>query len=95
MPGKDKSLPQDYIFPSDKRPGKDHEAAPCNTIPVIDLRKADGGDWNDIIQQILEALPGYTFKNTQALLFLFSTFFFFLLEFIEIYLFGIKLILKL
>lgn len=82
----DTSLPQDYIFPSDKRPGKDHAAAPCNTIPVIDLGKADGGDRNDIIQQILEASQDFGFFQVifsrihklsfliYTLLFLFSTF---------------------
>ncbi|KAI5680104.1 hypothetical protein M9H77_01331 [Catharanthus roseus] len=57
----DKSLPQDCIFPPDKRSGKDHAAAPCNSIPVIDLGKADYDDWNHIIQQILDASQEFGF----------------------------------
>ncbi|XVE72951.1 hypothetical protein DITRI_Ditri11bG0078700 [Diplodiscus trichospermus] len=48
---KDQSLPESYIFPPDKRPGK-FLVARCNTIPVVDL-----GDYNrtDLVQQIFKA----------------------------------------
>ncbi|KAJ4726868.1 Hyoscyamine 6-dioxygenase [Melia azedarach] len=51
---KDQSLPENYIFPPEKRPGK-FSVASCNTIPVVDLSKAVDHNRFDIIQQILEA----------------------------------------
>lgn len=57
----DKSLPHDYVFPPDKRPGKDHEVARCNSIPVIDLEKADYDGRNHIIQQIRDASQDFGF----------------------------------
>ncbi|XP_024968710.1 hyoscyamine 6-dioxygenase-like [Cynara cardunculus var. scolymus] len=49
-----KSLPQNYVFPEDVRPG--NQIVPIfNNCPVIDLEKAVSGDRNDVIQQILKA----------------------------------------
>ncbi|KAJ9547996.1 hypothetical protein OSB04_020539 [Centaurea solstitialis] len=49
-----KSLPQNYVFPEDARPG-DQIVPIFKNCPVIDLEKAISGDRNDIIQQILQA----------------------------------------
>ncbi|XWS76270.1 hypothetical protein CRYUN_Cryun01aG0160900 [Craigia yunnanensis] len=47
---KDQPLPESYIFPPDKRPGK-LVVPRCNAVPVIDL----GDNRTDLIQQILKA----------------------------------------
>ncbi|KAL3531241.1 hypothetical protein ACH5RR_010563 [Cinchona calisaya] len=57
-----KILPEDYVVPPDKRPGKDHLAPVCNTIPVIDLQKAEEGHHRKYtIQQILYASQEFGF----------------------------------
>ncbi|XP_022727794.1 hyoscyamine 6-dioxygenase-like [Durio zibethinus] len=57
---KSKPLPESYIFPPETRPGK--LLVPiCNTIPVIDLSKAEGQNRTDIIQQILKASQEFGF----------------------------------
>ncbi|KAM2511656.1 hypothetical protein PS1_036019 [Malus domestica] len=52
-----RTLPENYIFPPDARPGKLATAPSCDNIPVIDL----GGDQTCIIQQILKASHEYGF----------------------------------
>ncbi|KAM1244346.1 hypothetical protein ACFX1X_036149 [Malus domestica] len=52
-----RTLPENYIFPPDARPGKLTTAPSCENIPVIDL----GGDQTCIIQQILKASHEYGF----------------------------------
>ncbi|KAK2989503.1 hypothetical protein RJ640_019602 [Escallonia rubra] len=54
------SLPEDYVFPTDKRPGEVIAPA-CKTIPVINLQDAIGNNRNDMIQQILNASQEYGF----------------------------------
>ncbi|KAJ4726869.1 Hyoscyamine 6-dioxygenase [Melia azedarach] len=54
MWSKDQALPENYIFPLEKRPGK-FTVPPCNTIPVVDLSKALDHNRSDLIQQILKA----------------------------------------
>ncbi|KAI3773018.1 hypothetical protein L6452_04215 [Arctium lappa] len=49
-----KSLPQEYVFPKDTRPG-DQVVPNFENCPVIDLEKAGSDDRNDIIQQVLQA----------------------------------------
>ena len=49
-----KSLPQEYVFPEDTRPG-DKIVPNFENCPIIDLEKAISEDRNDIIQQILQA----------------------------------------
>ncbi|KAJ4726866.1 Hyoscyamine 6-dioxygenase [Melia azedarach] len=51
---KDKSLPENYIFPPEKRPGK-FSVPSCDAIPVVDLSKALDHNRSDIIEQILKA----------------------------------------
>lgn len=55
------SVPEDYVFPPDKRPGE--AIIPiCKTIPVIDLESAGPDDSNStIIQQILDASQEFGF----------------------------------
>ncbi|XP_024968711.1 hyoscyamine 6-dioxygenase-like [Cynara cardunculus var. scolymus] len=49
-----KSLPLQYVFPEDKRPG-DQIVPNFDNCPVIDLEKAVSGDRNAVIQQVLQA----------------------------------------
>ncbi|KAK9993376.1 hypothetical protein SO802_023079 [Lithocarpus litseifolius] len=53
----DRSLPESYILPPEKRPGK-LTVPLANNIPVIDL---GGHDQTDLIQQILEASQEFGF----------------------------------
>ncbi|KAK3026177.1 hypothetical protein RJ639_040564 [Escallonia herrerae] len=54
------SLPEDYVFPRDKRPGE--VIAPlCKTIPVINLQDAIANNRNDMVQQIVNASQEYGF----------------------------------
>ncbi|KAK4573170.1 hypothetical protein RGQ29_031223 [Quercus rubra] len=53
----DRSLPESYILPPEKRPGK-LTVPLANNIPVIDL---GGHDQTDIIQQIFEASQEFGF----------------------------------
>ncbi|XVF21600.1 hypothetical protein REPUB_Repub12eG0103800 [Reevesia pubescens] len=55
-----KTLPESYIFPPETRPGK-LIVPSCNTIPVIDLSKAEGQNRTDIVQQILNASEEFGF----------------------------------
>ncbi|KAJ0054055.1 hypothetical protein Pint_01739 [Pistacia integerrima] len=57
---KDESLPENYIFPPETRPGKSIVPL-CNTIPVIDLSQAVGHNRTDTIQQILKASKEFGF----------------------------------
>uniref|UniRef100_A0A7C9AMP4 6-beta-hydroxyhyoscyamine epoxidase n=1 Tax=Opuntia streptacantha TaxID=393608 RepID=A0A7C9AMP4_OPUST len=53
-------LPESYIFPPGKRPGK--QVVPLyDSVPVIDLGKADGDDHENIVHQIIEAAREYGF----------------------------------
>ncbi|KAI8574424.1 hypothetical protein RHMOL_Rhmol01G0352500 [Rhododendron molle] len=49
------SVPEDYVFPENKRPGSDIAAPVCKDIPVIDLSQLDGLDRVEKIQQIMKA----------------------------------------
>ncbi|GMH30823.1 hypothetical protein Nepgr_032666 [Nepenthes gracilis] len=56
-----KTLPENYVFPAGKRPGKLH-APVSKAIPVVDLEKACGLHGRlDIIQQIMEACEDHGF----------------------------------
>ncbi|MBA0605802.1 hypothetical protein Godav_018340 [Gossypium davidsonii] len=57
---KNKPLPESYIFPPETRPGN-LVVPTCNTIPVIDLSKAEGQNRTHIVQQILKAGQDYGF----------------------------------
>ncbi|KAK3193574.1 hypothetical protein Dsin_024884 [Dipteronia sinensis] len=57
---KDQSLPENYIFPPENRPGKFADAPPSDTIPVIDLSKTVDNR-ADTIQQILQASKEFGF----------------------------------
>ncbi|KAK6150256.1 hypothetical protein DH2020_017781 [Rehmannia glutinosa] len=59
-----KSVPENYIFPPDKRPGK-HVFPVVNDVPVIDLENAQGQNRADIIQQILSASQEFGFFQTK------------------------------
>lgn len=48
------SLPQNYIFPPGRRPGK-HDFPVFKDLPVIDLGNTNGHDRTDLIQQIFNA----------------------------------------
>ncbi|GFP99597.1 hyoscyamine 6-dioxygenase [Phtheirospermum japonicum] len=54
------SVPENYIIPPDKRPGK-HVFPVLNDVPVIDLGKSEGHDRAEIIQQILNASQEFGF----------------------------------
>ncbi|KAI8549831.1 hypothetical protein RHMOL_Rhmol06G0056000 [Rhododendron molle] len=50
------SVPANYVFPKDKRPGGDIEVPVCKDLPVIDLSQLDGIDHRvKIVQQIMKA----------------------------------------
>ncbi|KAH7864745.1 hypothetical protein Vadar_033351 [Vaccinium darrowii] len=49
------SVPANYVFPEDKRPGSDFAAPVCKDIPVIDLSQQDGLGRLNVIQQIMKA----------------------------------------
>ena len=55
-----KLLPESYVFPSDTRPGKVIVPS-CNTVPVIDLSKAETQNRTDIVEQILKASEEFGF----------------------------------
>jgi isopenicillin N synthase-like dioxygenase len=55
-----RSLPEKYVFPPDKRPGK-HVFPDFKSIPTIDLEKADGPDKAVIVQQIFNASQEFGF----------------------------------
>ncbi|KAK0580988.1 hypothetical protein LWI29_008488 [Acer saccharum] len=57
---KDQSLPENYIFPPENRPGKFVDVPPSDTIPVIDLSKTVDNR-NDTIQQILQTSKEFGF----------------------------------
>ncbi|KAA8550762.1 hypothetical protein F0562_002446 [Nyssa sinensis] len=54
------SLPENYVFPPDKRPGK-LSVPLCKIIPVIDLGNAVDHDRSNTIQQILKASQEFGF----------------------------------
>ncbi|KAI8549828.1 hypothetical protein RHMOL_Rhmol06G0055700 [Rhododendron molle] len=50
------SVPANYVFPKDKRPGGDIEVPVCKALPVIDLSQLDGIDHRvKTVQQIMKA----------------------------------------
>ncbi|KAI3773006.1 hypothetical protein L6452_04203 [Arctium lappa] len=55
-----KSIPQDYVFPEDTRPG-DQIVPILKNCPMIDLEKAVSGDRNDVIRQVLQASQDFGF----------------------------------
>ncbi|PIN04039.1 Hyoscyamine (6S)-dioxygenase [Handroanthus impetiginosus] len=54
------SLPENYIFPPDKRPGK-HVFPVFRNVPVIDLQKSEDHNRAGIIQQIFHASQEFGF----------------------------------
>ncbi|GER57792.1 2-oxoglutarate (2OG) and Fe(II)-dependent oxygenase superfamily protein [Striga asiatica] len=54
------NMPENYIFPLDKRPGE-HVFPILNDIPVIDLAMADGNNRGDIIWHIFSAIQEFGF----------------------------------
>ncbi|KAM1007518.1 hypothetical protein ACFX13_004150 [Malus domestica] len=52
------SVPQTFVQPPEKWPGKDIDVPLCNNIPVVDLR---GPDWSRTIEQISEAIQEFGF----------------------------------
>ncbi|KAI3773011.1 hypothetical protein L6452_04208 [Arctium lappa] len=55
-----KSVPQDYVFPEDTRPG-DQIVPILKNCPMIDLEKTVSGDRNDVIRQVLQASQDFGF----------------------------------
>lgn len=66
---KDNSLPENYIFPPETRPGKCIVPS-SNNIPLIDLSQAVGHHRSDTIQQILKAGNQFGFFQVHTSLFL-------------------------
>ncbi|KAL0418649.1 UNVERIFIED_CONTAM: Hyoscyamine 6-dioxygenase [Sesamum radiatum] len=54
------SLPEKYVFPPEKRPGKDVFPV-VNDVPVIDLETAEGHGRGEIVHQILHACQQFGF----------------------------------
>nr|XP_043620225.1 hyoscyamine 6-dioxygenase-like [Erigeron canadensis] len=54
-----KSLPENYVFPVDLRPGDTIFVPICNTLPVIDLEVALARGRDVAVQQILNACQDY------------------------------------
>ncbi|XP_021770196.1 flavanone 3-dioxygenase 2-like [Chenopodium quinoa] len=54
------TLPESYVFPPEKRPGKDVVPTSKN-VPVIDLGKAEGETRKETIQKIIEASKEFGF----------------------------------
>ncbi|GAB2254418.1 hypothetical protein Droror1_Dr00022227 [Drosera rotundifolia] len=52
-----KIVPENYVFPANKRPGE-HLVAACKAIPTIDLNDVDK---NDVIHQIMNACRDFGF----------------------------------
>jgi hypothetical protein len=66
------SVPEDYIFPLETRPGEDLKI-PVNNIPIIDLNEAQIGDSRDhTIQQIIKAAQEFGFFQVHTKCFVFS-----------------------
>lgn len=55
-----RSLPEKYIFPPEKRPGKLPVSA-CKFVPVIDLEETAGDNRAVISQKILKASQEFGF----------------------------------
>ncbi|XP_057517649.1 protein DOWNY MILDEW RESISTANCE 6-like [Amaranthus tricolor] len=55
-----KTLPKNYIFPPDKRPGE-HNVPMSKSLPVIDLSNVDGQERKKTIQKIIEASHDFGF----------------------------------
>ncbi|KAK6937795.1 Non-hem dioxygenase N-terminal domain [Dillenia turbinata] len=55
------SLPEDYIFPEETRPGKFAVVSHRKTVPVIDLKKVSYQDRSDLVQQIIKASEEFGF----------------------------------
>lgn len=56
------SVPQTFVQPPEKWPGKDIDVPLCKNIPVVDLR---GPDWSRTIEQISEAIQEFGFFQVQ------------------------------
>lgn len=62
------SVPANYVFPKDKRPGGDIEVPVCKDLPVIDLSQLDGIDHRvKIVQQIMKANRDFGMFQVQPL----------------------------
>lgn len=62
------SVPANYVFPKDKRPGGDIEVPVCKDLPVIDLSQMDGIDHRvKIVQQIMKANRDFGMFQVQPL----------------------------
>lgn len=65
------SMPENYVFPPDKRPGK-LIFPDCKDIPTIDLEKAEGLDRAEIIQQIMKASQEFGFFQVHIVVVMFE-----------------------
>ena len=63
----DRSVPEDYIFPLELRPG--NLKIPFNSnIPVIDLNEAQNGDRTNTIQKIIKAAEEFGFFQLRTII---------------------------
>jgi len=62
------SLPGDYIFPPELRPG-DLKIPFSSSISVIDLSEAQNGDRTNTIQKIIKASQEFGFFQVQIMIF--------------------------
>lgn len=66
------SLPEDYIFPPELRPG-DLKVPFSTNIPVIDLSEAQNGDRTNTIQKIINASEEFGFFQVHSIITYFSS----------------------
>lgn len=55
------SVPENYIFPPETRPGEDLKVPFSHSIPIIDLNEAHNGDTTNTTQQIIKAAREFGF----------------------------------
>ncbi|XP_058746223.1 protein DOWNY MILDEW RESISTANCE 6-like isoform X1 [Vicia villosa] len=55
------SVPENYIFPPETRPGEDLKIPFSHSIPIIDLNEAQNGDRANTIQKIIKAAKEFGF----------------------------------
>lgn len=68
----DRSVPEDYIFPLELRPGNLKIPFSSN-IPVIDLNEAQNGDRTNTIQKIINASEEFGFFQVHSIITYFSS----------------------
>lgn len=61
----DGSVPKDYIFPPEIRPG--NLKIPFSNIPVIDLGETQNGDTTNTIHKIIKAAEEFGFFQVQTI----------------------------